>query len=372
MRASRNWLLVACCLALTSAARVEAQDTDNRSSPIFLTRQYVFARLPANDLLFEALLAPHLFIHEGRYQDGGRVFLGPVWAWKYGITPMVSLRMLSTTSLPVRTPSYMPRPFTFQFLRASLIAPDDQLASPIRVWGLTLLPWAHHSNGQDGCLYQDQVRVGEECRDGPQLPGTRRVTNKTDGSFSTNFVQATLGYRKLVLETDDASGLLESTRTCELTLRAEYHPRGYGPGGLSDEQGELYPTFRLQTGMTVGFSNDHSFLRGRSGLGGSVEWLNRPAYDLSHWAFSLEATHVFARTGWGLFARYYRGMDYYNLGFLNTLSTLNFGVVIDAWRPEQFGLPASQPLSKGSYPSNMLLDRVLAWPADGLCAVTQK
>jgi len=65
----------------------------------------------------------------------------------------------------------------------------DPVDSPMRLIAFSLTPWGHHSNGQDGCLYTDQTRLGEECVDGTRLPGTPRATKQVDGSFSTNYAR---------------------------------------------------------------------------------------------------------------------------------------------------------------------------------------
>jgi hypothetical protein len=102
---------VAPLAVLCIAALAGAQDVDNRNSPIFLERSYIFHRFPSDDLHFEAHLAPHLFFRQGLYQDAGEIYQGPDWgarSWSLSMTPMVRLRMFSTRSNPVRTPSFMP------------------------------------------------------------------------------------------------------------------------------------------------------------------------------------------------------------------------------------------------------------------------
>jgi hypothetical protein len=350
-------LLAAALLGLAAAAG--AQDTDNRGSPVFLERSYIYNRMPSDGLLFEALLAPHIFLYQGFYQRAGRVYSDPpVWATAVSFTPMVRLRMFDTESRPVRTPSYMPK-LTVQLFRASLVDRSQRLDSPIRLIALNVIPFGHHSNGQEGCLFTDQVKVDDECRDPAPLPQARRTTNTTDGSFSTNYVRAELAYRHLRLA-DDPDGSLRGNQTCTFALGAELHPGGYGPGAISADQKALYPTFRVQPAIELSRRViREAWYRGRFTGGVRSEYLRPTHYDVRPWAHTVEATYTFDRVGgWGPVVRYYDGIDYYNLGFLRNIRHVQIGIVFDAIRADEFGLPPNQSPATGPPGRANLLDRV--------------
>jgi hypothetical protein len=128
---------------------------------------------------------------------------------KLGFTPMYRVRIWKEDSAPVRVPSFMPK-LTLQW---------EYLARRERglQWGQThdrsgevvtraiglhtaMLTVGHHSNGQDGCLFADAAGVGyprERCPESPD-PGTIRI-NRLNGSFSTNYVEASYFFRRISL-----------------------------------------------------------------------------------------------------------------------------------------------------------------------------
>ncbi len=349
-----------------------AQETDRLVRPNSLERSYIFARVPMDDLAFEAQLAPHLYPRRpdvwGTAADS--LFWSPVTSWAVALTPMVRLRMMSTKSNPVRTPSYMPRPLgDWQFFRASVADPDAEKRllgnAPLRLWALTVSPWAHHSNGQDGCLYTYQERGDDgECA-AVEPPPERPTTNKLDGSFTTNFVSALLAYSYVPIP-DDSGDALEIHRRCTYRFGAEWHPTGYLIGGIKDEQAEFYPQWQFVGGM------EWLGLGGRLLLSGDVRLMSDPAPAPGTAAYTVEASWAPRRlSGWGFFTRYYRGMDYYNLGFLDSIEYLQFGLVWDAGSVEQLLLPEEVDLSGVSdpppYDTHALLDGWLTRPLDGLC-----
>ncbi|HSJ30896.1 MAG TPA: hypothetical protein VK933_05650 [Longimicrobiales bacterium] len=353
-------------------AATAAQETARRPDSFFLERSSIFYRFPGDDLAFEGQIAPHLFFYRSDpWGDEGDVFLKPVWSWATSLTPMVRLRMMSTLSHPVRTPSYMPRPLLdWQLFRASVIDTiwaDRQLAEvPLRLWGLTFTPWAHHSNGQDGCLFEHQVRPpgSEECT-GELPPDDTLATNKIDGSFSTNFIRLAVGYAWFAAPDTAADALVGADR-CTYELGVEYHPIGYLVGGISEEQAAYYARTQATFGMEWGRS-----LHGQLLVGADVRWLNRPAPRVSNWAYSGEVNYMPKfLSGWGAFMRYYSGMDYYNLGFLEEISYLQVGFVWDLGATPRFVqrsvVNTAQP--PPPYKRNALLDRILPAVFDKVCS----
>jgi hypothetical protein len=347
-----------CCFALFSILAVapsilEAQDTDNRSAPVFLERSYISTRAPRNDLLFEAQLAPHLFLHQGFYQEMGRVFEKPTVATAFSFTPMVRLRMLSTNSFPVRTPSYMPK-LNFQFFRARAVDASRRLNSPIGVFAINTVLWGHHSNGQEGCLFSDQVDTPDGCVDtGPTAD--QREVNRTDGSFSTNYFRVGVAYRNMQL--DDS---LVADESCTYAGSVELHPEGFGPGAISPAQAALYPQVQVRGALELSRrAGEGSWRSGRTTGSVQLDYLPGRAYDLSKWAVAAELSHTLERVGgWGVFVRYYGGMDYYNLGFLDDVRYVQAGLVFDAGRSDEFALNPSEPPPAGKAGHPNWLDRI--------------
>lgn len=348
------------------AAGIAAQDVDNRNSPVFLERSYIFHRFPSDDLLFEGHLAPHLFFRQGLYQNAGKIYEAPNYAarsWSLSFTPLVRLRMFSTRSNPVRTPSFMPK-FTVQLFWASLIDPSQRLDSPIRIVALNAIPWGHHSNGQEGCLYTDQTMdASGNCIDGVVSPGTPRTTNKLNGSFSTNYFRVWGSYRHLRVDED-----LRADEMCTFSLGYEGNPQPFGPGTIADEQKALYPTQRVYSAIDASWRTfQQRWARGRTTGTVQVEYLRKVAPHLSPWTFTGELSHSLDRLGgWGVFLRYYRGMDYYNLGFLDDTRYVHVGLVFDATRSDEFSLPADQPPERGPQRAPSLT-RTLMGGMDALC-----
>lgn len=348
-----------------------AQEAARRPDALFLERSRIFQRLPVDDLAFEGQIAPHLFFHRSDPWGNGDVFLQPVWSAAVSFTPLVRLRMMSTTSHPVRTPSYMPRPlFDWQLFRASVVDTtwsDRRWAEvPVRLWGLTLTPWAHHSNGQDGCLFEHQSRTAgsDECT-GELEADAIPVTNRTDGSFSTNFVRLGVGYAWFAAP-DTAGDALVGARRCTWELGVEYHPRGYLMGAISGEQAAWYPQWQATLAMEWGGGRDGQWL-----VGADARWLHEPAPGVGSWAYAAEISYMPRfLSGWGGFARYHAGMDYYNLGFMDRIRYLQLGVVWDLGAVPRFQFPAS--LNAGAtataYGRNALLDQTLPALFDFVCS----
>jgi len=92
-------------------------------------------------------------------------------------------------------------------------------------------------------------------------------------------------------------------------------------------------------GWRVSLQADHvrRLSKGIWGLGpghvrleGFVELLPGVTDEVPPVRFAAEISRAYyQRSGWGSFLRYYYGQDYYNLGFLTTLSVVQLGAMID-------------------------------------------
>ena len=123
------------------------------------------------------------------------------------------------------------------------LAPGDRVG----IWS-PQLTIGHHSNGQDGCLFETDVLDGDECVGVPDLS---RI-NRKDGSFSTNFVRLGGRYRREWLTTINAGRVDEEhlgTSNLTLGIDIDLHVK-------TDDRIEPFYGQRRVRGM-VGYARQH-------------------------------------------------------------------------------------------------------------------
>jgi hypothetical protein len=346
--------LLACLLSISSPA--SAQDPGGTFAPlgpfVFLADDkvslkpdgsYLFQHT-AGDLVFEAQIAPDVRITDNFGQALDRVLSKGkprVFAYSFFGTFLVRLRMFDEVSDPVRTPSYMPKA-TLQLAwlkNLSTADPEkDQAAfvkGPVEMWLVNAIPFGHHSNGQNGCLFVGQVRTDEECAPLPPADAGPDDVNVENGSFSTNYIRVGLEYRRLYADGDDPKDDRAITRReWGVGGSIELNPSGYVGGALGDELRPLYGPTRFQVTADVIGGNVRIPLWpgrgvncGRAWTNGAVTFISGAAESVDEVATAIEAACLPARWGGaGLFVRYYRGQDYYNASFLQNINRLQFGV----------------------------------------------
>ncbi|MCC7180467.1 MAG: hypothetical protein IT177_18960 [Acidobacteria bacterium] len=349
--ATRLLALIAILLALAPAAKAQDADAFPRvGSFTFLADEkvsfdpdgsYLFNHTDGA-LVFEAQTAPEVRIVDNVSRQLERVMRPErprVFAFSVFGTFMVRLRMFDTTSSPVRTPSYMPKG-TVQLAWLKNLSTADRedspvafLEGPIEMWLVSAIPFGHHSNGQDGCLFTDQARVDDECV--PEEPSEPRpeTVNRKDGSFSTNYIRVGVQYRRLHPRGDDPVDVRAITRReWGVGASLELNPRGYLGGSISDTLRPLYGPTRVGLSADVIAGNWRPpVLRrvtcGRAWADLSLTFIRGAASSVENVVTSAEAACL--PGGWGgagLFVRYYRGQDYYNASFLENINRLQFGV----------------------------------------------
>ncbi len=355
LRTTRAGALVV-TLLLGSSALASAQSDSNASfAPlgpfVFLADDkvslkpdgsYVFQHTDG-DLVFEAQIAPDIRIVDNFRRAAERVLdRGKPRVFAYSVfgTFLTRLRMFDEASNPVRTPSYMPKA-TIQLAwlknRSNAdaeSAPVDFLRGPIEMWLVSALPFGHHSNGQNGCLFLEQTRIDGECvPETPTVTGPEDV-NRENGSFSTNYIRFGAEYRRLYPDGDDPVDIRAITRReWGVGGSVELNPSGYIGGSINDSLKELYgPTrFRITADIVAGNWRIPVWLLNRVNCGrawadGSVMFISDAAPSVDNVA-SVEAACLPA--GWGgagVFVRFYRGQDYYNAAFLENIQRLQFGL----------------------------------------------
>ncbi|RYZ37145.1 MAG: hypothetical protein EOO71_29175 [Myxococcaceae bacterium] len=290
---------------------------------LFLDRTYLFGspnrikRLgdpesPA-PLLIEGQFAPNLFLPQLRKndfkQDGRETLFSLVF------TPKILLRMFNTDSNPIPPPSYMPK-FTLQAAHLRLLhGPDTEGPPRMLALGLNVI-LGHHSNGEDGCFFANQTGKDPDCTPAEgQLP-----LNEVSGSFSTNLVRFE-AHGRLGFGVDPrtlSAWIIGATAFYELNT-------AIGPGGLSPQQRTVYGDGR----WGVGLLGERAVNGNRFRLEGALSHpfgetpVQRPTLSVEL------AANPWWGSGFGVFARYVRGQDYYNILFLERISLWQFGLVFD-------------------------------------------
>lgn len=377
----RRVLLALCLLTAILPAPVSGQGTappatteTNRPAAIpFLEGTDVFWTLVRKDALddgavffpnkLEANIFPHLFLYQN-FTDildideqakradraGNETKDVKEWAIVFSGTPAVRVRMLRVRSAPVRTPSYMPRA-NFQFLRVRGLKdarPAGERDAPrsratflselrrlprVSLWELHVIG-GHHSNGQEGCLSTEQTieppppARGGECTPAGLVP-TRETMNRVDGSFSSAFFFRFGGnYSRNWLRNDDPSAatpLRHAYKEFRASAEYEWHPRP-----LVDEQmRDIYGRHRLNLGTAYAIKDVKGCKR-RFELSGALTWNPGVVDPELDWSGSVQAScFPWVNGGWGFFARWYAGQDYYNVGFLDDINRLQVGLTFN-------------------------------------------
>src|SRR6185503_11185980 len=144
---------------------------------------FLFWDAPNSKLVFEAQFAPRLIVKDSIGKATAEVLDSDkaVWGWNVSASPMVRLRMFRQTSAPVRTPSYMPKG-VIQFARFKNLSTasraSERFRGPVSMWLIDIIPFGHHSNGQDGCMFTDRRRAVHQRRFGAAVrPDARHVRN---------------------------------------------------------------------------------------------------------------------------------------------------------------------------------------------------
>ena len=353
-RAVRALLLLLLCSAapahVASAQNTGAGAGGSSGTPLtnpgqiipFLEGTDVFFSL-REDTVFEADILPHLVVFQNftsvldirqqtaRLGQGVRTF-----GFSVSGTPAVRLRLFGTGSGPGRTPSYMPRGngqliwarnvgavgagfggATGAAAAAAAPVPSGP-ADQVSLWEAHAIV-GHHSNGQDGCFFQDEERIGEECVSVTPVAGERLV-NTRDGSFSTNYVRLGVNYRRNVL--DDQ---LWAMREWGFRADVEHHPRAWMDPQIVD----LYGRTRATLAGTFA-SRELSWCPRRVEMTAGVTHIH--GHPESVWPVAVTSQFTCFPTregGWGLFVRYYGGQDYYNLGLLENIQRIHVGATFN-------------------------------------------
>jgi len=308
-------------------------------------------------LILQGEPALHLFFWNPlgrRIAEGERDGNEGHWVFIPSFTLMLKIRFLRTESVPVRTPSYMPR-FNFQLIRFSFPWRHDKGASYFSEYEY-FLRLAHHSNGQEFCEFEVGQQDGA-CHDGqpgyfdPKHPDYSKV-NLINGSFGTDYLVVGM-HHKWVTAVDSFN---YARTSYSFGVMGEWDPKGLDNyGGLGGADEDLYGFLRFQVeGELQWLTNRFLWWRdvnlaGHERIAGYAQLIHGTGPGIAPYRVSLEASRTFLHLGGGgVFARFFSGQDDYNIWYVHRIDAQAvFGFIIDFSPPLQFGHCVKTKASEG-------------------------
>ena len=334
-----------------AAATIVGAVTAHAQSGIFLDRSYVVRMYPDEGLLYEGQPAIPIVLHDG--SDALYSTLrDPIPTWSAGmvwvLTPMFRIRQVEAktdASLPVRTPSFMPK-LTFQYLAARRLGDEIERGRSSAPFTAIVVgldgTFGHYSNGQAGCFRANLVRKSDgtgDCIIDPNAGPGSDTLNTVDGSFSTWYLRAQAHVR--------FAHYKDSLPFVTLTLNAgtDWHPAFLEPiGGMDTALAAVYGRIRPFGGIELARRSEWSCSSapvlawlpcgiGRLRIGTTVEFIPTRPPGISPVASTSELAWTFSRyAGIGAFLRLHTGQDYYNIALGHELNVLQYGFIFDLER----------------------------------------
>jgi hypothetical protein len=265
--------------------RAESEPADVKTSRVvrsnlevsYLAYPIGLAGLPS--LVFESSIAPHFFVSQ------------PSWPLAFVLTPKIVVRMFNERSVPVKTPSYMPRASFFVWLTQQL--------SPGELTGYASLTLSHHSNGQDGPFFLDDGAINHE-----------------DGDFSTNYLELSVYATRLnqpFFGWNQLAFVWHPGINQRPELRGRYGLwRVYLATTLLETEHPLDAKLEVRLGAILDdflHATDGAITRALERFPVSVQYtVTVPGFDL------------------GFYAGYYLGHDYYNIWFDRWVHAVQLGI----------------------------------------------
>lgn len=226
--------------------------------------------------------------------------------WGIELSPRFILRMYNENSLPVRTPSFMPKGTIF-----FRITSRNNNAEGV----FTYFSWAHHSNGQSDNFYnEDSITI-----------------NTKSGNFSTNYIEGGMFFSH-----PDKRFPKAVTNYMKLSVLYHYHQ--------APELRPLYGRLRFFTDFQSSFNLSRALkiFRNTSDKSASHNAILRQSLRIGLIAGNMVDVNTFDTkrlifrytisykptflNDVNLFVQYYYGQDYYNIYFNRTLKVLRFGL----------------------------------------------
>jgi hypothetical protein len=332
------WLLSPGIARGQSAAAGAKPDSDDdhvtRQIIPFLEGSYLYKSNEPH-VIFAAAIYPHLVLWQNfdNLIDARRskhVNESPSWwrqYWAVSLTPGVRLKMSDAFSEPVRTPSYLPRADIQKMVALGRAAAVSSLEAR-RKTTLDLLEVhvaiEHHSNGQDGCLFLDQEVQGADQATAKCVPDYSQrsqpgVVNKHDGNFSTNEVRIGVNLRRTDVATSGAG------------------TRHYGAGleyqrqfATDPDLKPFYSQNRLNASASIAWAGLRPCSSRIEAVFQAITALDHPVPSVSKTSASVQLScFPSIKGGFGAFVKGYWGQDPYNLGFLDNITRVQFGLTFN-------------------------------------------
>jgi hypothetical protein len=251
-------------------------------------------------LIFESRLSPSFF------------FSNRQKTWAVMLNPQVIVRMQNKKSVPINSPSYKVHLTYFHSIDILNKTFLKKILYDNSIWQASI---SHHSNGKAGDFYLKDT--------------TANIINVEDGSFSTDYVSFGISTFK-VKETAKNMDAFQSAKAF-----IELHPRFRETAEIKYR----YGNYRLFVSWAVGgpwkpakktWVND--WLQ-NSGLELQSGWIAGRMTGVSE-ADARVRLVIDARYNYyppwfdqiAFFIRFYRGQDYYNIYFSNTIHVVSFGL----------------------------------------------
>ncbi|MBN2167036.1 MAG: hypothetical protein JW717_12215 [Marinilabiliaceae bacterium] len=252
------------------------------------------------NLIFEANIIPYYLLSINQESR-----------WGIELSPQVILRMYNIYSLPVRTPSFMPRATVFYQFRKNKTNADYN-----DIFGYLTL--CHHSNGQEDSFFN----------------ADSSTVNVNSGNFSTNMIEGGVFLSR--------PNRFNPYSVHYLKLSSVYHFQHIDE--LENKMGDLRFFADIQT--TVDLTKTLEYLNIRVShqnkksailnFSSRIGWIAGPLSDADNidvkrlifkHTISYKPTFMSDVT---FFVQYYYGQDYYNIYFARQLNVLRFGITAKA------------------------------------------
>ena len=305
--------------------------------------------MDAEETLFnESQLSPHFALM--RTMNEQTLFFDPPEKFLYNIflTTQFRFRFVDIPSKPVRSMSAMPR-FVIQAIRGVKGWSDNELSGRRGFLGLNLII-GHHSNGGDGCEFQDEVIPSNipnaGCVGDPSIPNSEKRVKVRGGNFSTNYLE--LGtYGRIGYVLDEAVPYYKWALEFGAALQVHHNMNFPIPGGAVPTFRGFYKSVRPRIDIQGHYTlRQGTFFRGWISvepilLGGNLDrYPGAEDYRLEMLAtVHLNSPRIKSvplrrlLNSFGVGVRWARGQDYYNLQYIRNIDLFQLVVVIDPWSP---------------------------------------
>jgi hypothetical protein len=259
-------------------------------------------------LLMEAKLSPSYFFSRKKK------------TWALLLNPQVQVRMQNTPSWPINTPSYKAHLTYFHSIDFWQRTFLKKLFFENALWSATI---GHHSNGKAGSFYKND---------------STDVIDMEDGNFATNYLIGSISTYKAKRVRKNVVAFRS------LKASVEIHPRSwsveeirniygryrfYGSLGIGGPWRETKKTWINQWLQQSSLELQVGWIAGKMIPKSPLDVNKRLIVDIRYQYYPEWFDEI------AFFLRYYRGQDYYNLYFVNTIYVVSFGLTSNILNPQQ-------------------------------------